>query len=83
MALPCHTRVDRAVDCDARPSQRALRDYVPRQRGYSSHSCEAYAYSFRLLFTFVAKQNRHDRRCRREGSPIEAAGQADGATDQV
>jgi integrase/recombinase XerD len=33
-----------------------LRDYMPRQRGYSSHSCEAYAYSFRLLFTFAAKR---------------------------
>jgi integrase/recombinase XerD len=25
-----------------------LRDYMPRQRGYSPHSCETYAYSFRL-----------------------------------
>src|SRR5216683_2714888 len=33
-----------------------LRDYMPRQRGYSSHSCEAYAYSFRLLFAFAAKR---------------------------
>src|SRR5260370_1268665 len=31
-----------------------LRNYMPRQRGYSSHSCEAYAYSFRLLFAFAA-----------------------------
>ena len=35
-----------------------LRDYMPRQRGYSSHSCEAYAYSFRLLFAFAAKRIR-------------------------
>ena len=33
-----------------------LRDYMPRQRGYSPHSCEAYAYSFRLLFAFAAKR---------------------------
>ena len=35
-----------------------LRDYMPRQRGYSSHSCDAYAYSFRLLFTYAAKRLR-------------------------
>lgn len=35
-----------------------LRDYMPRQRGYSPHSCEAYAYSFRLLFAFAAKRIR-------------------------
>ena len=35
-----------------------LRDYMPRQRGYSPHSCEAYAYSFRLLFAFAAKRDR-------------------------
>jgi integrase/recombinase XerD len=33
-----------------------LRDYMPRQRGYSSHSCDAYAYSFRLLSTYAAKR---------------------------
>lgn len=33
-----------------------LRDYMPRQRGYSQHTCEAYAHSFRLLFTFAAKR---------------------------
>ena len=33
-----------------------LRDYMPRQRGYSPHSCETYAYGFRLLFTFAAKR---------------------------
>ena len=41
-----------------------LRDYMPRQRGYSSHSCEAYAYSFRLLFAFAAKRIAdNSRRC--------------------
>lgn len=34
-----------------------LRDYMPRQRGYSPHTCETYAYSFRLLFAFAAKRN--------------------------
>jgi len=33
-----------------------LRDYMPRQRGYSPHTCETYAYSFRLLFAFAAKR---------------------------
>lgn len=33
-----------------------LRDYMPRQRGYSPHSCEAYAQSFKLLFMFAAKR---------------------------
>jgi integrase/recombinase XerD len=33
-----------------------LRDYMPRQRGYSPHSCETYAHGFRLLFAFVAKR---------------------------
>lgn len=32
------------------------RDYMPRQRGYSPHSCEAYAQSFKLLFMFAAKR---------------------------
>ena len=35
-----------------------MRDYMPRQRGYSPHSCEAYAYSFRILFAFAAKRIR-------------------------
>lgn len=34
-----------------------LRDYMPRQRGYSPHSCETYAYGFRLLLTFAAKRS--------------------------
>ena len=33
-----------------------LRDYMPGQRGYSPHSCETYAHSFRLLFAFAAKR---------------------------
>jgi integrase/recombinase XerD len=33
-----------------------LRDYMPRQRGYSPHSCEAYAFSFKLLFQYAAKR---------------------------
>ena len=31
-----------------------LQDYLPKQRRCSSHTSEAYAYSFQLLFTFVA-----------------------------
>ena len=33
-----------------------LRDHMPRQRRYSPHSCETYAHSFRLLFTYAAKR---------------------------
>jgi integrase/recombinase XerD len=33
-----------------------LRDYMPRQRGYSPLSCETYALSFKLLFAFAAKR---------------------------
>jgi integrase/recombinase XerD len=33
-----------------------LRDYMPRQRGYSPLSCETYAHSFKLLFAFAAKR---------------------------
>lgn len=33
-----------------------LRDYMPRQRGYSPQSCETYAFSFKLLFNFTAKR---------------------------
>ncbi len=35
-----------------------LRDHMPRQRGYSPHSCETYAHSFRLLFAYAAKRLR-------------------------
>jgi site-specific recombinase XerD len=31
-----------------------LREHMPRQRGLSPHSCDTYAYSFRLLFAFAA-----------------------------
>ena len=31
-----------------------LRDYLPVERGFSPHTCESYAYAFRLLFTFAA-----------------------------
>jgi site-specific recombinase XerD len=33
-----------------------LRDYMPRQRGFSPHSCETYAHGFKLLFTFAEKR---------------------------
>ncbi|MGX1500870.1 tyrosine-type recombinase/integrase [Roseibium aggregatum] len=33
-----------------------LRDYMPNQRGYSQQTCETYAFSFKLLFEFTAKQ---------------------------
>jgi integrase/recombinase XerD len=33
-----------------------LREHMPNQRGYSPHSCEAYAHSFRLLFEFAARR---------------------------
>jgi integrase/recombinase XerD len=31
-----------------------LREYLPRERGASPHTCEAYAYSIKLLLCFVA-----------------------------
>lgn len=33
-----------------------LQDYMQRQRGYSSETCEAYAFSFKLLFGFAARK---------------------------
>ena len=36
-----------------------LREHMPRQRGYSPHTCETYAYSFRLLFAFAAERLSH------------------------
>jgi len=33
-----------------------LRDYMPRQRGYSPQSCETYAFSFKLLFDFASRR---------------------------
>ncbi len=35
-----------------------LRDYMPRQRGYSPQTCETYALSFKLLFAFAAERAR-------------------------
>jgi integrase/recombinase XerD len=33
-----------------------LLEHMPRERGYSPHSCESYAHSFRLLFEFAARR---------------------------
>jgi site-specific recombinase XerD len=33
-----------------------LREHLPLQRGFSPHSCDTYAYSYKLLFAFVARQ---------------------------
>lgn len=33
-----------------------LRDYLPRQRGFSPNSCETYAHSFKLLFLFAERR---------------------------
>jgi integrase/recombinase XerD len=33
-----------------------LRDRLPYERGASPHTCDAYAYAFQLLLTFVAKR---------------------------
>lgn len=33
-----------------------LRDYMPRQRGYSPRTCETYAFSFKLLLEYAAAQ---------------------------
>jgi len=33
-----------------------LRQYLPNDRGFSPHTCEAYAYAFRLFFTFGAER---------------------------
>ena len=33
-----------------------LRDHLGHQRGASQHTCDSYAYSFQLLFEFVAKK---------------------------
>jgi len=35
-----------------------LREYLPRERGASLHTCEAYAYSFKLLLCFAADRLR-------------------------
>jgi site-specific recombinase XerD len=33
-----------------------LRDYLPMQRGASQHTCDTYAYSFKLLFNFASQR---------------------------
>ena len=33
-----------------------LRDYLPKQRGASQHTCDTYAYSFKLLFIFASNK---------------------------
>lgn len=33
-----------------------LRDYMPQQRAYSPHTCDAYAHSFKLLLEFASRQ---------------------------
>ncbi len=33
-----------------------LRDYLPRQRGASQHTCDSYAYCFNLLFKFAGQK---------------------------
>jgi site-specific recombinase XerD len=33
-----------------------LREHMPIERGYSPHTCETYAYAFRLLFLFASKR---------------------------
>lgn len=35
-----------------------LREYMPHQRGYSPHSCETYAFSFKLLLEFAARRTK-------------------------
>lgn len=35
-----------------------LREHLPRERGFSPHSCETYAHSYRLLFAFAAHRLR-------------------------
>ena len=39
-----------------------LREHMPIERGYSPHTCETYAYAFRLLFLF-ASERLHQRPC--------------------
>ena len=33
-----------------------LREHMPIERGYSPHTCETYAYAFRLLFLFASER---------------------------
>lgn len=40
----------------AAPLSSFLREHLPRERGASPHTCEAYAYTFRLLVCFAAQR---------------------------
>ena len=33
-----------------------LRDYLPKQRGASTHTCDSYAFGFKLLFNFASQR---------------------------
>ena len=33
-----------------------LHDYLPKQRGASQHTCDTYAYGFKLLFNFASER---------------------------
>ena len=33
-----------------------LREHLPIEKGFSPHTCETYAYAFRLLFLFASKR---------------------------
>jgi hypothetical protein len=35
---------------------RFLREHLPIEKGFSPHTCETYAYAFRLLFLFASKR---------------------------
>ena len=35
-----------------------LREHLPREHGYSPHTCESYAHAFRLLFAFASARHR-------------------------
>ena len=36
--------------------EKFFREHLPRERGCSNHTCEAYAYTFRLLLSFAASR---------------------------
>ena len=39
-----------------------LREHMPRDHGYSLHTCETYAHAFRLLFLFASERLRTPRK---------------------
>ncbi|WP_454830522.1 hypothetical protein [Paraburkholderia xenovorans] len=39
-----------------------LREHLPRERGASANTCDAYAYAFQLLVCFAAKSVYADRK---------------------